>query len=359
MTEKSESRHLPDKRRTTTKRIKTTRGNKKKSGRKKANPPNWKYESLLIAFECLSFLLIGGTGTVVLIGYIANRYAGTNFLGSLLPFAAGILLYILAVAILLFGWIRLRQWLKKKSLFIPALTINIILLIICFTVPSRYLWRGYYYYRTLLGGKEEAGRQSISHQVYAAYRRLDSRQLVKLVGRAGPYAEDIEAAALAYHLDVDLLNGLAATESSFIPRKSDDGGQGLFQVTKVADEVLANVNHVFPVEQRIHENHRYNAFLGAATLKYYLNQMKGDLFLGLLAYNIGPANGGLRFIMHQYGATDFTTIQPYLQQLPRDYPIRVLAYSLAFRIVRKEGRFLAYEESNNATHIQSLGIPGL
>ena len=63
--------------------------------------------------------------------------------------------------------------------------------------------------------------------------------------------------------------------------------------------------------------------------------------------------------MEQYGATDFITIQPYLQQLPRDYPIRVISYSLAFRIHEKEGRLLAYEEGKNALRIQSLGIPGL
>ena len=107
------------------------------------------------------------------------------------------------------------------------------------------------------------------------------------------------------------------------------------------------------------QNPRHNAFLAAATLKYYLEQMNGDLFLGLLAYNIGPANGGLRFIMQQYGASDFFTIQPYLQQLPRDYPIRVLSYSLAFRLWQKDGVLLAYEEGKNAQHIQRIGIPGL
>src|ERR1051325_4239023 len=57
---------------------------------------------------------------------------------------------------------------------------------------------------------------------------------------------------------------------------------------------------------------RHNAFLAAATLRRYLDEMHGDLFLGLLAYNIGPRNGGLRAIMEQYGARDFATIQPYL-----------------------------------------------
>ena len=107
------------------------------------------------------------------------------------------------------------------------------------------------------------------------------------------------------------------------------------------------------------KNHRHNAYLAAATFKYYLHQMHDDLFLGLLAYNIGPTNGGLRFIMDQYGATDFFTIQPYLQQLPRDYPIRVLSYALAFRLWQKDKTLLAYEEGANAQHIQSVGIPGL
>jgi hypothetical protein len=87
--------------------------------------------------------------------------------------------------------------------------------------------------------------------------------------------------------------------------------------------------------------------------------MKNDLFLGLLAYNIGPRNGGLRFIMQQYGASDFVTMQPYLQQLPRDYPIRVLAYALAFKLWQQDGKLLAYEEDENAVRIQKLGIPGL
>jgi hypothetical protein len=106
-------------------------------------------------------------------------------------------------------------------------------------------------------------------------------------------------------------------------------------------------------------DHRHNGFLAATTLRYYLKQMQNDLFLGLLAYNIGPKNGGLRFIMQQYGAIDFVTIQPYLQQLPRDYPIRVLSYALAFRLYRRAGKLLAYEEGLNAVRIQQLGVPGL
>src|SRR5439155_1066966 len=84
-----------------------------------------------------------------------------------------------------------------------------------------------------------------------------------------------------------------------------------------------------------------------------------DLFLGLLAYNIGPRNGGLRAIMEQYGARDFATIQPYLNTLPRDYPIRVLSAALAYRLWRTEGRLPRYEDGTNALHIQGVGVPGL
>ncbi len=151
---------------------------------------------------------------------------------------------------------------------------------------------------------------------------------------------------------------MAATESSFLPRPSSDGGQGLFQITRVPDEVTALAGRRLGVAPRV-DDHRHNGFLAAATLRYYLKQMQNDLFLGLLAYNIGPKNGGLRFIMQQYGAIDFVTIQPYLQQLPRDYPIRVLSHALAFRLFRREGRLLAYEDGLNAVRIQQLGVPGM
>jgi hypothetical protein len=63
--------------------------------------------------------------------------------------------------------------------------------------------------------------------------------------------------------------------------------------------------------------------------------------------------------MEQYGARDFVTVQPYLQNLPRDYPIRVLSAALAYRLWHTEGRLPRYEDGTNAVHIQSVGIPGL
>jgi len=349
------------KRRTTSNRPKTSPSSpRKKSGgkKKKKQQSTLLRDFLLLSLECLGLTIIGIAATITLLGYCANRFSGTDFLNSLLPFAGGILGLIVVGSFLLIVWKRLRRWLQSRSLLLPPAIVLVLTILVSSFIPQGLFTRAYGSYRTLVGGKEEAGRVVLAHQVYAAYRRYETAQLGKMIGRAEQYVKAIEEAAAAYDIDIDLLKGLAAVESSYMPRKSKDGGHGLFQITRVPTAVIKDVDKIFPTGSREMADSRYNAFLGAATLRHYLAEMNNDLFLGLLAYNIGPANGGLRFIMQQYGVTDFTTIQPYLLRLPRDYPIRVLSYALAFRIDRKEGRLLAYEEGRNAMSIQALGIPG-
>jgi soluble lytic murein transglycosylase-like protein len=166
-------------------------------------------------------------------------------------------------------------------------------------------------------------------------------------------------AAFAFAVDPEVLLGVAAAESSFAPRDSFDGGRGLFQITAPPEAATADARQQLAIDRLDPLNQRHNAFVAAATLRHYLDEMHGDLFLALLAYNIGPHNGGLRSIMQQYGARDFITIQPYLQQLPRDYPTRVLCAALAYRLWRRQGRLPHYENGDNAVRIQRVGIPGL
>lgn len=361
MAQPSASPQPKTKRRTTSNRAKASPSSRrKKSGGKKKKKPQSTLlrDFLLLSLECLGLTIIGMAATIALLGYCANRFSGTDFLNSLLPFAGGILGLIVVGSLLLLVWKRLRWWLQSRSLLLPPAIVLVLTLLVGSFIPQGLFTRAYGSYRTLVGGKEEAARVVLAHQVYAAYRRYDTAQLGKMISRAEQYAKAIEEAAAAYDIDIDLLKGLAAAESSYMPRKSKDGGHGLFQITRVPTAVIKDVDRLFRTGSREMADPRYNAFLGAATLRHYLAEMNNDLFLGLLAYNIGPANGGLRFIMQQYGVTDFTTIQPYLLRLPRDYPIRVLSYALAFRIDRKEGRLLAYEEGRNALSIQALGIPG-
>jgi hypothetical protein len=314
---------------------------------------------LVIGLETLGLAITAVSVIMILLGYSANRFSGTQFFTSLLPFAIGVLALIVTAAVLLIGWWKLRKWLQLKAAFLPSVLAIGFALIIGWFVMQNHFTRAFGHFRMLVGGKQEAGRITLAHQVYAAYRRYDQAQLLKMVNREQTFNQVIEEAAKAFDIDTNLLQGIAATESSFLPRDSLDGGRGLFQITQAPKAVMEQVSKQLAVSKPSLLNPRHNAFVAAATFKYYLTEMHEDLFLALLAYNIGPANGGLRFIMQQYGATDFVTIQPYLQQLPRDYPIRVLSHALAFRLWQKEGKLLIYEESDNAMRIQSIGIPGL
>jgi hypothetical protein len=213
--------------------------------------------------------------------------------------------------------------------------------------------------RTLVGGPAEAERTAIAHQVYAAYRRSDLSGMLRILERARVYEPTVYEAAAAFAVDPEVLMGIGAAESSFYPRDSADGGRGLFQITAPPAAAVEVVRRQLSVDRLDPLNQRHNAFVAAATWSHYLSEMQGDLFLGLLAYNIGPRNGGLRSIMKQYGARDFVTIQPYLQNLPRDYPIRVLSAALAYRLWRTEGKLPHYEDGDNALRIQQVGIPGL
>jgi len=311
-----------------------------------------------LALELLGLAIIGLSVVMIILGYSASWFSGTRFFSSLLPFAAGILLLILAAAGLLTAWYQIRKHLHSKlPAASPALAIALALIIGWFVTQNSFS-QAFGHFRTLVGGKQEAGRVTLAHQVYAAYRRYNQAQLQQLLNRSQQYDAAIKEAAKTFEIDANLLQGIAATESSFLPRDSADGGHGLFQITQVPKAITAQAEKYLGVKASLIDP-KHNAYIAAATFKYYLAQMHGDLFLGLLAYNIGPANGGLKSIMQQYGATDFVTIQPYLQQLPRDYPIRVLSHALAFRLWQKEGKLLPYEEGKNAIRIQAIGIPGL
>jgi Transglycosylase SLT domain len=320
---------------------------------------NGKRKLPLVGFEIFSLAIALVAIIMVMLGYSAGWFSGTRFFASLLPFAVFTLGLIVLTAVLLIGWWQLRKRLQQLW---PPLSSVVAVVFALGIVSVMLLGRfnhGFENFRNLVGGRQEDRRITLAHQVYAAYRRSDTVQLQKMIDRAQQYAPVIREAARAFDVDVNLLEGIAAAESSFLPRQSKDGGKGLFQITQMPDAVIKQVERYLDVDALSLNDPRQNAYVAAAELKYYLAEMDENLFLGLLAYNIGPANGGLRFIMRQYGVTNFVTIQPYLKQLPRDYPIRVLSYSLAFRLWQQRGKLLAYEEGQNARIIQRIGIPGL
>lgn len=333
------------------------KGGTKRRVRPTPAPPGWRDWAIAAA----ELLLLGGAALVVVIaalGQFADWFVGGELLRHLLPFAAAVLALAVVVGGLLWGWLHLRPSLATRVAWAPLLLAAVaagaaarFALLPAFSRDVRQL-------QALVGGQAAAERAAIAHQVFAAYRRADRRALQRLFARGQSFAPAIAEAAATFALDEDLLVGLAAVESSFRPRPSPDGGIGLFQITAPPAGALADATRALAVGRVDLADPRHNAAVGAATLRRYLDQMHGDPFLGLLAYNIGPTNGGLRAIMDRYGARDFVTIQPYLQELPRDYPIRVLSTALAYRLWRG-GDLPRYEEGDNAARVQAAGIPGL
>ena len=317
--------------------------------------PGWRRGTLEAAALVATALIV----TIALLGELAGALAGTGLWSHLVPFTGAVLGLGIAAALLLRAWLVLRARLAAYAAGGPAV-LAVAVAGVALAVSRRPAFRREMRdLQALIGGSAEAERTSIAHQVWAAYRRTDTAHMLRILERARVYEATVHEAAAAFGVDPEVLMGAAAAESAFYPRDSADGGRGLFQITAPPADAVAAARRRLHVEQLDPLNQRHNAFLAAATLHRYLDEMSGDLFLALLAYNIGPRNGGLRAAMQQYGARDFVTVQPYLQNLPRDYPIRVLAAALAYRLWRREGRLPRYEEGDNASRIQQVGVPGL
>jgi soluble lytic murein transglycosylase-like protein/F0F1-type ATP synthase assembly protein I len=327
---------------------------RRRSRRRRSGARIWLRTGVEIGASLIAALI----GVIALLGYLADWFAGTGWL-HLLPFAGAVLGFGVVTAIVLRVWLAARTWLTHKGLpWLPPIVAIAIVAAAVWFARQPVFNRELASLRTLVGGEAEAERVAIAHQVYAAYRRSDLNDLQRLFERARVYEPTVHEAAAAFGVDPEVLMGVGAAESSFYPRDSADGGHGLFQITAPPQLAVTLVRRHLGADRLDPLNQRHNAFLAAATLSHYLAEMRGDLFLGLLAYNIGPSNGGLRSIMTQYGARDFVTIQPYLQHLPRDYPIRVLSAALAYRLWHTESRLPRYEDGDNAMRIQSIGIPG-
>jgi len=331
----------------------------KRPARRKKRAPLSAGVVALHALEAIGLLCAALVAVLAALGHAADWFAGPDLWAHLFPFAGAVLGMSLTLGACLWGWTRGRRAVIGRVRWLPPVVASTLAVAAAWFATQPTFQRELGQVRSLVGGQAQAERQAIAHQVFAAYRRADLQQVRQVLERARVYEATVREAAAAFEVDAEVLIGVGAAESSFYPRDSRDGGRGLFQITAPPAPAVAEVRTRLNVERLDPLNQRHNAFVAAATLRHYLAEMRGDLFLGLLAYNIGPRNGGLRSIMKQYGARDFVTIQPYLQHLPRDYPIRVLSAALAYRLFRTGGALPRYEDGDNAAHIQSVGIPGL
>ncbi|MDZ4153196.1 MAG: transglycosylase, partial [Methylicorpusculum sp.] len=186
---------------------------KPRKKRSKIPPHSLQRRMTYLALELLGLAIIGISVVMIILGYSANWFSGTRFFSSLLPFAAGILLLILAAAGLLTGWYKIRKHLHSKlPAASPALAIALALIIGWFVTQNSFS-QAFGHFRTLVGGKQEAGRVTLAHQVYAAYRRYNQAQLQQLLNRSQQYDAAIKEAGKVFDIDANLLQGIAATES--------------------------------------------------------------------------------------------------------------------------------------------------
>jgi hypothetical protein len=309
--------------------------------------------------EAAALATTGIVGALVALGALAGRAPRPAGAMGLVVIGGAVVALAAALAVCGWLWWQFRRRAVRTWSLLPAACAGIAAAAAVWTVRQPSVEREVASLHEVVDGAAEAERSTVAHQVYAAYRRADLKQVAIVLERARVFEGTIYEASGSFGVDPEVLVGIGFAESSFYPRDSADGGRGVFQITAAPASAVAQARKRLQVSELDPLNQRHNAFVAAATLRRYLDEMRGDLFLGLLAYNIGPHNGGLRSIMEQYGARDFVTIQPYLQRLPRDYPIRVLSAALAYRLWRTEGRLPRYEEGDNARRIQSAGIPGL
>ena len=310
------------------------------------------YARISFSYRALELFLVGGllaTVWLAFLGWLASS-------GQAWVLTAGVGGIAVASALLILPLERLRARASGATRHLLNLGVLAALAFVVWRVP---LGSALDSLNELVASERATEVRVIRHQVYAAYRRMNLDAERKILERAEVFAPTIEAAAHAFEVDPELLVGIAAAESSFYPRDSRDGGRGLFQITAVPPAAVAAARRALGGVEIDSLNQRHNAFLAAATLATYREQMRGDVFLTLLAYNIGPRNGGLETIMKQYGARNFAQVQPYLQNAPRDYPVRVLSGALAYRVWLKLHALPRFEDGDSARQIQRLGIPGL
>jgi hypothetical protein len=91
----------------------------------------------------------------------------------------------IAAAAILRGWLTLRLWLADHGLLLPVVIVATAGSVTLATRPA--FVESVERLRTWLGGPAEAQRQTIAHQVYAAYRRSDLGAALRILERARVY----------------------------------------------------------------------------------------------------------------------------------------------------------------------------
>lgn len=125
----------------------------------------------------------------------------------------------------------------------------------------------------------------------------------------GPYAREINKAALTYNVDPALIQAVIHQESGFHPRSvSPKGARGLMQLMpENCRDLGLNPDTTCLDPAR-------NIMGGTKQISRYLKQYHGNLTLALAAYNAGPGN-----VKKYGGVPPFSETLQYVQNVPELY----------------------------------------
>ena len=218
-----------------------------------------------------------------------------------------------------------------------------------------------------------ASGEALKHDVWARYRN-NQRHYETTLAQLPKVEKEIKWATKkifwnSKNIILPIMVGKGIKESSLNPQSiSKDGGKGLYMITgshpivfEEAEKILHHKPNLFKA--------RDNALVACLMLRNNLWAFKGNLGIAILAFNIGPNNQGLRFVIEKYvgkpiDKVHITEVAPYLQEInkkfhvgPKTYVEEVLAGAAAYKCYKTYGMVLPYQK--NFKKIQALGIPGV
>jgi hypothetical protein len=266
--------------------------------------------------------------------------------GSTCPFAATVLVIGVAVA-LGCGWGAPRAWLVDRHAHLRSAS-----------PPASPWWRR---------RRRPSGLPRRCGEPPSRRRWIHRAQRTTLTIRSPPPAlepardqamlsarsHDPRVQADAFGVDAEVLM-VSPPRSRRSGRASADGRPASFDHGAAGAAIADAKRRLGATDRRLADPRQ--RFLAAATLASF-RRMRGVRCSP--ARSLGPQERRPRGHHAPIRATDFVTAQPYLKDLPRDYPVRALAAALAYRLWRADGRLPRYEEGDNARRIQAAGIPGI
>jgi hypothetical protein len=179
----------------------------KKPSRRRRAPATTRWRWPLAEVLCL----VGAAwiGVVAVLGRTAAALPpGIGVWASVSIFAGVVLGLALAGAAGVWSWLVARAWLGRWRAWVPAL-LAVGVAVGAAWFASRPEFEGDLgRLRALLGGRAEAERQAIAHQVFAAYRRTPPEAWTRLLERGREFEPVVHEAAAAFAVDPEVLTGV-------------------------------------------------------------------------------------------------------------------------------------------------------